>query len=310
METKSGQTSTSKPNTSASLTIDATSKAITGTIIVLLGCGYVITSICDSTYGFVQMNPFHPRVLSAGAWFLFLSAIGIYGGTLILIPWNPDVWKAWKEGAKSLWRYYVFCFFIGIFINHLLFSTSSSAEQLSVWRVVILFVSVAALVALDMFPRMSRTLMALLYLACTAIFLILAAREMTIAHHFGHGAISTWLFLIGLAAITQRAEIENGNWPVVAVTFLIFLAGFAHYGYPHIPASWGGGSPVPVTIYFTKNSVYRPDESATAFLLDESEAGFYILGTGENKAIFVPRGAVSLLYFSDRPADSHFLQQR
>jgi hypothetical protein len=34
-------------------------------------------------------------------------------------------------------------------------------------------------------------------------------------------------------------------------------------------------------------------------LIDESDSGYYVLPKGEKKAVFVPRSAVSLVYFSD-----------
>jgi len=43
-------------------------------------------------------------------------------------------------------------------------------------------------------------------------------------------------------------------------------------------------------------------------LIEESDEGFYIVGLKESKAIFVPRSAIAMIYFSDKPADSPILQ--
>jgi hypothetical protein len=78
--------------------------------------------------------------------------------------------------------------------------------------------------------------------------------------------------------------------------------------YPHIKAPWGRGTPVNITIYFTKDSAMKPSQAVSAQLVDESDGGLYIVGPNETKAIFVPRNVVALVYFSDRIADSALLR--
>jgi hypothetical protein len=77
--------------------------------------------------------------------------------------------------------------------------------------------------------------------------------------------------------------------------------------YPHLKTSWGGGTPANVTVYFSKDSLLTPTKSVEAQLIDESDEGFYLLGPKESKAIFVPRSAVAMIYFSDKPTDSPIL---
>ncbi len=83
---------------------------------------------------------------------------------------------------------------------------------------------------------------------------------------------------------------------------------FSREVYPHLKASWGGGTPVDVTVYFTKDSLLSPDKGVQAELIEESDEGFYIVGLKESKAIFVPRNSVALVYFSNKAADSPLLQ--
>jgi hypothetical protein len=75
-----------------------------------------------------------------------------------------------------------------------------------------------------------------------------------------------------------------------------------------LKASWGGGSPVNVTIYFSKDSPISPNKAVSAQLVEESDEGYYIVGPKETKAIYVPRSAVALVYFSDKIADSPLLR--
>jgi hypothetical protein len=98
-------------------------------------------------------------------------------------------------------------------------------------------------------------------------------------------------------------------WLVQAAchAFVILLV-FATTVYPHIKASWGGGMPENVTVYFTKDSLINPSKAVQAQLIEEADEGFYILGPKESKAIFIPRGSVALVYFSDKTSDSPILQ--
>jgi len=88
---------------------------------------------------------------------------------------------------------------------------------------------------------------------------------------------------------------------------LFVLGGFAWFYYPHIKASWGGGRPVSVVICLAKDAPVSPGKQVQAILLDESDAGFYIVPAQEKKALFLPRNAVSLIYFSDKTSDSTLL---
>ncbi len=83
---------------------------------------------------------------------------------------------------------------------------------------------------------------------------------------------------------------------------------FSQYVYPHLKTSWGGGTPANVTVYFSKDSFLSPNKSVRAQLIEESDEGFYIVGPKESKAIFVPRSAIAMIYFSDKPTDSPMLQ--
>ena len=78
---------------------------------------------------------------------------------------------------------------------------------------------------------------------------------------------------------------------------------FAYFYYPHIKSSFGGGTPIPVTIYFTKDSVILPNQSTAALLIDESDAGLYVVGKNDKKATFIPRNVVALVHFSNNASD-------
>lgn len=61
-----------------------------------------------------------------------------------------------------------------------------------------------------------------------------------------------------------------------------------------------------VTIYFSKDSAVKPNQSVPVDLVDETDAGFYIVGKDESKAIYVPRNAVSLVYCGNKALIDRF----
>jgi hypothetical protein len=42
-----------------------------------------------------------------------------------------------------------------------------------------------------------------------------------------------------------------------------------------------------------------PNQNVGALLVDESDAGLYVVGKSDKKATFIPRGAIGLVYYSD-----------
>ena len=89
---------------------------------------------------------------------------------------------------------------------------------------------------------------------------------------------------------------------------LFVLAAYAEGIYPNLGSAWGGGSPTPVVLYLSKDSPIHPGEQISAQLLDQSDAGYYILPTDEKRAIYIPRTAVSLVYFGKQISDSGLLK--
>jgi hypothetical protein len=104
------------------------------------------------------------------------------------------------------------------------------------------------------------------------------AREQQIAIQHQPAVVVT---LIELKTRCSRNLAEEGEWSKVLGTMLAILLAFAQYYYPHIKASWGGGTPVNVTIYFTKDSAIKPSQTVSVQLVEESDEGFYIVSPKE-----------------------------
>jgi hypothetical protein len=52
-------------------------------------------------------------------------------------------------------------------------------------------------------------------------------------------------------------------------------------------------------MYFTKDSLVSPGRSVSAKIVDETDAGFYVIGGNDKRATFIPRSEVVMVYYSD-----------
>src|ERR1022692_985495 len=304
---------------------DPLSKSVAAVAIAVYACGFLIVSLHHSNYGFIGTNPFRPRVLAAGAWFLFLSAIPITAATQY-----KD--RSWAVIGQNIFWFVSVSYGLALPFSWVVFSTEFAPapnaqnpvpvqNTRSIWEwaavagivVAIIVVGGAVFFSIAKF-RLTHPIS--VAVVSVAIVLCFVANEIyhVVAYNFQPTSLFIWffgLFFLSLALFKVRSTLnltEGGEWSrPLAVLFIVLLI-FAQYYYPHLKASWGGGVPVSVTIYFTKDSPISPNKAISAQLVEESDEGFYIVGPKETKAIYVPRSAVALVYFSDKVADSPLLR--
>lgn len=289
---------------------DAFSKAVAGIAIALYASGFLTVSTYHSQFGFIGTNPFRPRVLAAGAWFLFFTAIPIS----IAMTFRLDSWRKIGKNAFNIW---VACIGLSFFLGSLLFDYTTDAHpliRLPLWgwiAMVIVWVSLGIVI-----PSSSKlpewiSITASVLLTLLAIVSPLAS---FFRDEFHMSCLAVWYFGVSFVALVEfksRRQEDLGSfagWAKPMGVLLGALLIFSQYVYPHLKASWGGGTPANVTIYFSKDSLISPNKSVQAQLVEESDEGFYIVGPKESKAIFIPRSAVALMYFSDKAAESSLLQ--
>jgi hypothetical protein len=294
--------------TSATRWVDTFSKVVAGVAIALYACGFLIVSLYHAKFGFVGTNPFRPRVLAAGAWFFFFAAIPV----LFAVGLRTERWGEIAKWSFVFWiGLYSIALQLGYFFDFsppsisdikwslmspVLFAAAAVSSYLSFTRKIPQWVGAVVSVTVTLYwvsgqlwrlvtdSRVNTTTLALLFFA-TALLV-----KFEIQPHPNRylGDLGTWTAPLGL----------------LFVLLLIFSRGF----YPHLKTSWGGGTPADVTVYFTKDSLLNPGKSVQAQLIEESDEGYYIVGPKDSKAIFIPRSAVALIYFSSKAADSGLLQ--
>jgi len=148
---------------------------------------------------------------------------------------------------------------------------------------------------------------------------VVAADELFHGKTIGSFSVTSWLVVIGMVALmeirTGKAGVDwisspstrLSDWTISLIIGFAALFVFATFYYPKIKASWGGGSPVPAVVYFSKDSRILPSQYLQTQLLDETDAGYYVLDKNQ-KAIFIPRNTVLLVYFSDKLPDATLVE--
>ena len=291
---------------------DPLSKGVAAIAVAVYACGFLIVSLHNSTYGFMATNPFRPRILAAGAWFFLLSALPL-PSVMRLKDYEPS----WLGLA-----YWLYADYFGCLLMSLVASPFISYSDYSSWpgplsqRWLWLLATIVLLVFVFCFrfvfrnsKKSTRIMFATASVLLVLFCLLYSAQTLLIAHRFGPSAVAMWFFVVLLLAISKLKNPSLGrSWENSVLLLLGALLVFALFYYPHIKASWGGGTPVSVTVYFTKESPISPNKAVSAQLIEESDAGFYIVGPNDTKAIYVPRSAVALVYFSDKVSDSAILR--
>jgi hypothetical protein len=287
------------------------SKAVAGIAIALYASGFLTVSIYHSQFGFVGTNPFRPRVLAAGAWFFFLTAIPIS----IALKFRLDSLRKIGKNVANIW---IACVGLSVLTGNLLFDYTKSPREvihLLTWAWIASAVVWTALVTIPASLFKLPEWVAISGSVILTLLYLVNPFASFFSHEFDITCLALWYFGVSFVALTEfkTRNRENlgdfGGWAKPMGVLFGVLAIFSHYVYPHLKASWGGGTPANVTVYFTKDSLLSPNKAVQAQLVEESDEGFYIVGPKESKAIFVPRGAVALVYFSDKATDSPLVRR-
>lgn len=287
---------------------DAFSKAAAGIAIALYACGFLIVSLYHSKFGVVGTNLFRPRVLAAGAWFFFFTAIPVS----IAARYRTYPWLKVGKDSAGLW---ILCYGLGIPLGYMIFDFSTpSVVRMRFWLSIILLGALGLLLTVAVnYSKVSPRLATVASTLLTIFYVSVPLRGLFL-DEFTMSSVALWFFgctVLALAEFKMRREenlFSSEAWSKPLVPLFIALLVFATWVYPHIKTSWGGGTPANVTIYFSKDSLLSPNKAVQAQLIEESDEGFYIVGPKETKAIFVPRSSVAMIYFSDKAADSPMLQ--
>jgi hypothetical protein len=285
--------------------LDLFSKVAATCVLLVYAVGFLITSLYCIDFGFSPVNPFRPRVASAGVWFGILMLVPMFVGRLTLrrhIAMRVDA-KPWQKRIV-----FAFSLYLASYSTAFLFTVAFQIRE-HLRSTLISFgvaVGVTLLVAGPIYKWWKKQTLSVVIVLLTLVFLLPTnlVRALTPGSGFTIDALMLWIFAVALAFVTDLADFPanfgwHTDWYATVAVALIFLTVFASHVYPNIKASWGGGETLPVTLYLNGNAPVMAGQRWHVQLVEESDNGYYVVNKGEQKAIFIPRSAVALVYFSD-----------
>jgi hypothetical protein len=305
-------------------TLESFSKAIAALLVALYVLGFMIVTLHNASFGFADLSPFKPKILSAGVLLLVMTLLpalvanSIYSHDLEIAPE-----QRFSRAIVSTLRYYVSCIVLTVLLAALLSLPESelnlAPHKYTPWYSWLLasFGPIAALIGLALlleFALKKSTTHPMLTAAIAGLgvaFLLFANFHIADSHRMAE--VTIWLFAVGVVSALmnqnlsdpkkrkQQGFIEPLTIGVAAVAL------FSGLIYPQFKSSWGGGSPIPVVIYFSSESRFLPGQQLEGDLLDEADSGFYITQRGQTRAIFIPRSKVAILYFSNTALDPNLV---
>jgi len=288
-------------------TVDLIVKTTVILAAVIYGCGFLVISIHQFRYGLVELNPLRPRVLAAGIWFLFFATIPfvleIEGNSIKSSSPERERWL----GKRSTPFFFstLSCFFLGMTLANAAFDIPTDVGQAGPSTLTILLVMAvsAALVFADQWKRFPHWLAVLGSLGFGFLLFSCGFRDLFYYHHQSVASIALWFMVLSFFAHAEMQsrhwKFQTGNWKQSVAWAIAAVAGFSSIYYPQMKPSWGGGEPVPATIYFNKDSLVLQGRSVSAKIVDETDAGFYVIGGSDKRATFIPRSEVAMVYYSD-----------
>jgi len=281
-------------------------------LVILYVIGFVVLSLHNASFGVFQFNLVRPKILAGGVLFCVFVALPVFEAARIyglfgLPSMYPTPTRA--DGSFDKRSYYL------PFLRPLSFAISAMAmgsalrilaqeyqfdSRLVPWYIG-LIVPIAAVAYLVRYRGTKNPIMVTLGCLSALVWIMFCITRMgdpllavTLLWFFGWGLMAHFVepFVMG------SKRIREANWAFAISGVWGVLILFALYIYPHIRWSLGGGSPIPISLRFDNKSPLDDSTQADFWLVDETDAGFYVLIKPDGKkAAFLPRTVVRAIYF-------------
>jgi hypothetical protein len=299
--------------------LESLSKITAILFLIVYVCGFLVVSLYNSSFGFSDMNPFRPKILTAGILFLFFT----------LLPILPAQ-KIFRHGEKlsseqsfariilELIAFLITCSVTSVCLSAIYVPSLDKSLNLhkDSWSdtAIISFCVLFILFILALFFRTAWSNYKdhpkiVSFIVGIALVGLITASFLQAKQNVLY-AIELWFFAVGVGSVLItnfliKPEIKSDLEGQRAILWIILLAltVFPVHIYPRIKSSWGGGSPISVTIYFEKDSLILPSQQLSAKMIDESDNGFFLIQDGKSEALFLPRSDVAVISFSQEPLD-------
>jgi hypothetical protein len=284
--------------------------------------GFVVVNLHHGQFGIVELSLLKARVVAAGVLFGVLTLIPVMFLTRIHGLLAPRPTSALPNGTNddgpigTLIRrleLYPQCVALALpFI--MLFEQGGSEKTGTPWGTGLVFISCSLLATFSRRLANIRT-RPRVHLAVVGVGVLgvvwMLARGFTI-YSRGFFATSVWFYGCALVALglrgmwLQREELRTVDWEQMVGTALVALVLFSETIYGNVRARFGGGAPVPLSLYLSSDAPpLFGSAPAELWLVEETDQGFYVLRSRVAKAVvFVPRGLVRAAEFRELDGES------
>ncbi len=296
-------------------TLELLSKGWVFLLAAIYASGYIVVSIYHASLGLNEINPLRPKVAAAGLLFL---ALGL-GANYI----QRHVGAFFKDSSsyESESQRRILSTFGGVLGMYCLDIFGASAVMLlmrfdmtpnndglffALWMLGMLL-SFIAVSARKSRPRLQRYSTHWSFtLVC--ILMLLALVGMSVPSHgeFGARQFALYLSSVQLAigiAINFHVLFkpwEESQWTIFTAAMLLPLILFGIWVYPHTDAAFGGGEPTTAEMSILPTSGSSTLTTVSVKLVDETDAGFYVIEANDSRVRYIPRNVVTSVSF-DKP---------
>ncbi len=255
------------------------------------------------------MNPFRPRIVSAGVWFL------LFVGIPFLLHLNakeiidkPGKFQNWMRKPSAYVLFYAASsFFLGAVLGQV-FETQSENSQpawiFNWWALSLALLLASVGFSFDFWGLLPKFAANIISLVFAGYLFAYGLWDAVFHDRASWAAVTLWILVTGWAALVELNsrswKWKAGNWMQSLAYGIAALFFFSTFYFPKMKSSWGGGHPIPVTIYFTKGSPIMPNQSVAVQLIDVTDVGLYVIARSDRKATFIPLSEVGMIYYDDK----------
>jgi len=283
------------------------------TVALVYAAGYVVQSLYRSSFGLDESSFLRPQIAGAGLAFLGTAAIALFTAswtfsTLSSLPSGWSEWKVWRFRLSFgvLFLFLNDCFAAAVLQSLFVFKGTQNwpvafpVTGMALWIIITTLLAsqsrISPAAVLGSPPAL---------VVCVAAYFFLFAASIPWNGQFGIRQFALYLLIAqGTIPVVRRGvgEVPIVNCVVVTGELIILLLGFALFVYPQVRPAFGGGHPARVTMIV--NELNGPSDALQrltgADLVDETDAGYYVLPAGQSRVSFIPRRSVFRVEF-ERP---------
>jgi hypothetical protein len=273
---------------------------------MVYGTGFLVLSIHHGRLGIDAIEPFKPKVFSAGLLFVVLAGVpciamarlaGLFG---LRMP-TVTVVDSRRMGLIRLsWVLDFWWIAVGLRMGSaLLFTGVEFIPRYPGWLLatvaIALWVVGSHVLKLKRHPLKSTFMNFGMFVVAVAIFYKYMSHEffLEVIWFYSTGLIFLWIHFLW-----NSSNSETYDWERNAFSILGLVLFFALFLYGHIRSIYGGGAPIRVDVIFNRPTSFSASTTANGFVVDQDSHGYYIIHQEEEKeAHFIPREAVAEIVF-------------